>query len=234
MGQYSVLVVDDDAKIRELLTTYFLKEDFTVFTAADGPEALVRAREDKPDIMVLDLMLPGMDGREVCRRVRRESELPILMLTAKDDETDRLIGLELGADDYVVKPFSIREVVARVRAILRRTHGADHAAAAAPVLEYGELQLDPAGHTVFLSGRALELTPIEFRLLKIFLQNPRRVFNRLQLMENTHGFAFDGYERTIDAHIRNLRRKIEPDGKKPRYIQTVYGIGYKLGGEENA
>ena len=234
MGQYSVLVVDDDAKIRELLTTYFLKEDFTVFTAADGPAALVRAREDKPDIMVLDLMLPGMDGREVCRRVRRESELPILMLTAKDDETDRLIGLELGADDYVVKPFSIREVVARVRAILRRTHGADYAAAAAPVLEYGELQLDPAGHTVFLSGRALELTPIEFRLLKIFLQNPRRVFNRLQLMENTHGFAFDGYERTIDAHIRNLRRKIEPDGKKPRYIQTVYGIGYKLGGEENA
>ena len=234
MGQYSVLVVDDDAKIRELLTTYFLKEDFTVFTAADGPAALVRAREDKPDIMVPDLMLPGMDGREVCRRVRRESELPILMLTAKDDETDRLIGLELGADDYVVKPFSIREVVARVRAILRRTHGADYAAAAAPVLEYGELQLDPAGHTVFLSGRALELTPIEFRLLKIFLQNPRRVFNRLQLMENTHGFAFDGYERTIDAHIRNLRRKIEPDGKKPRYIQTVYGIGYKLGGEENA
>ena len=224
--------MDDERRLVAALKRGLTAEGFDVEVAFDGPTGQALAERGDFDVIVLDIMLPGRNGYDVCAALRAGGvRTPILMLTAKDDETDRLIGLELGADDYVVKPFSIREVVARVRAILRRTHGADYAAAAAPVLEYGELQLDPAGHTVFLSGRALELTPIEFRLLKIFLQNPRRVFNRLQLMENTHGFAFDGYERTIDAHIRNLRRKIEPDGKKPRYIQTVYGIGYKLGGE---
>ena len=229
METYSVLLVDDDKKLLAVLQECFLQENFTVYTAMDGGAALAAFEQHAPSIIILDLMLPGLDGREVCRRIRQKSAVPVLMLTARDDELDRLLGLEIGADDYVTKPFSMREVVARVRAILRRTYG--ELAEAPRELQVGELQLDKEAHTVRRSGQIIELTPIEFGILEVLMKNPRRVFNRLQLMENTHGFAFDGYERTMDAHIRNLRRKLEPDPKSPRYIQTVYGVGYKLEGE---
>ena len=229
METYSVLLVDDDKKLLAVLQECFLQENFTVYTAMDGGAAMAAFEQHAPSIIILDLMLPGLDGREVCCRIRQKSAVPVLMLTARDDELDRLLGLEIGADDYVTKPFSMREVVARVRAILRRTYG--ELAEAPRELQVGELQLDKEAHTVRRSGQIIELTPIEFGILEVLMKNPRRVFNRLQLMENTHGFAFDGYERTMDAHIRNLRRKLEPDPKNPRYIQTVYGVGYKLEGE---
>lgn len=236
---YSVLLVDDDPKLLGLLENYFAKEGFTVLTARDGEEALRVFKKEQPQLLVLDLMLPKIDGRDVCRTIRQESTVPIIMLTARDAEFDRLMGLELGADDYVTKPFSMRELVARVRALLRRTYGAyGKQAEPAPsaVIQVGSLKLDQDRHEVqrFDSEadrwEPIDLTPIEFSLLEVLMKSPGRVFNRLQLMENSHGFAFDGYERTIDAHIRNLRRKIEPDTKNPRYILTVYGIGYKFGG----
>lgn len=236
---YSVLLVDDDPKLLGLLENYFTKEGFTVLTARDGEEALRVFRKDQPQLLVLDLMLPKIDGRDVCRTIRQESTVPIIMLTARDAEFDRLMGLELGADDYVTKPFSMRELVARVRALLRRTYGA-YGKQAEPVpsavIQVGSLKLDQDRHEVQRFDpetdcwEPIDLTPIEFSLLEVLMKSPGRVFNRLQLMENSHGFAFDGYERTIDAHIRNLRRKIEPDTKNPRYILTVYGIGYKFGG----
>lgn len=228
MKTYSVLIVDDDDKLLSLLSDYFQKENFTVYTARSGSAALVKAAECQPDIILLDLMLPGMDGYEVCRRLREESAVPIIMLTARDTEADQLSGLEIGADDYVTKPFSNRELVARVRALLRRSYGS-LAAANSQVLEIGGLSLDIPRHQLRRDGVEIELTPIEFSLLECFMRHPYQAFNRLQLMENSHGFAFDGYERTIDAHIRNLRRKIEPDPKTPRYILTIYGIGYKMG-----
>ena len=236
---YSVLLVDDDPKLLGLLENYFAKEGFTVLTARDGEEALRVFRKEQPQLLVLDLMLPKIDGRDVCRTIRQESTVPIIMLTARDAEFDRLMGLELGADDYVTKPFSMRELVARVRALLRRTYGAyGKQAEPAPsaVIQVGSLKLDQDRHEVQRFDpetdrwEPIDLTPIEFSLLEVLMKSPGRVFNRLQLMENSHGFAFDGYERTIDAHIRNLRRKIEPDTKNPRYILTVYGIGYKFGG----
>ena len=236
---YSVLLVDDDPKLLGLLENYFAKEGFTVLTARDGEEALRVFHKEQPQLLVLDLMLPKIDGRDVCRTIRQDSTVPIIMLTARDAEFDRLMGLELGADDYVTKPFSMRELVARVRALLRRTYGAygqKAEPASSPVLQVGTLKLDRDRHEVQRYDAAadqwepIDLTPIEFSLLEVLMKSPGRVFNRLQLMENSHGFAFDGYERTIDAHIRNLRRKIEPDTKNPRYILTVYGIGYKFGG----
>ena len=236
---YSVLLVDDDPKLLGLLENYFAKEGFTVLTARDGEEALRVFHKEQPQLLVLDLMLPKIDGRDVCRTIRQDSTVPIIMLTARDAEFDRLMGLELGADDYVTKPFSMRELVARVRALLRRTYGAyGQKAETAPsaVLQVGNLKLDQDRHEVLRFNasadrwESIELTPIEFSLLEVLMKSPGRVFNRLQLMENSHGFAFDGYERTIDAHIRNLRRKIETEPKNPRYILTVYGIGYKFGG----
>lgn len=228
MKQYSVLVVDDDSKLRGLLADYLKKEDFRVFTAASGPEALTAFAAHEPDILVLDLMLPGMDGYEVCRRIREKSAAPVIMLTARDAEYDRLNGLEIGADDYVTKPFSIRELTARIRALLRRSYGA-LSAPPATQLSVGDLVMDTARHTVNRGDVSIDLTPIEFGLLECLMKNPYQVFNRLQLMESSHGFAFDGYERTIDAHIRNLRKKIEPNPKTPRYILTIYGVGYKMG-----
>ena len=228
MDNYSVLLVDDDRKLLDLLQEYFQRESFRVYTAMDGRAALDAFHRYAPSILVLDLMLPEIDGREVCRRIRQESSVPILMLTARDDELDRLLGLEIGADDYITKPFSMREVAARVRAILRRSHG--EPLGEVKTLHFSDLELERDLHAVRRAGQLIELTPIEFSLLEVFLKNPRRVFNRLQLMENTHGFAFEGYERTMDAHIRNLRRKLERDPKNPQYIQTVYGVGYKLGG----
>ncbi|WP_337470445.1 response regulator transcription factor [Acidaminococcus fermentans] len=238
MDNYSVLLVDDDPKLLDLLVNYFTKEQFTVLAARDGEEALRIFRKEQPQLLVLDLMLPKIDGRDVCRTIRQDSTVPIIMLTARDAEFDRLMGLELGADDYVTKPFSMRELVARVRALLRRTYGAygqQKERAPETVIRAGTLELDLDRHILRWKEegdgwKPIELTPIEFNLLEVLMKSPGHVYNRLQLMENSHGFAFDGYERTIDAHIRNLRRKIEPDTKNPRYILTVYGIGYKFGG----
>ncbi len=223
-----ILVVDDEPKILQVVTGYLEQAGFQVVTARDGPTALSIFRHEKPDLVILDLMLPGMDGLEVCQIIRRESGVPIIMLTARAEEVDRLIGLEMGADDYVVKPFSPREVVARVRAVLRRAAGE---IAPPEVLRAGDIVIDLARHTVEVAGKAVDLTPTEFDLLVALARYPGRTFTRLQLLEQIQGSAYDGYERTVDAHIKNLRAKIEPNPKQPRYIVTVYGVGYKL--EEN-
>jgi two-component system alkaline phosphatase synthesis response regulator PhoP len=227
-----ILVVDDEPQIVKVLQLYLDKAGFQVVTAPDGLQALALFGREKPDFIILDLNLPGMDGMDVCKAVRKESNVPILMLTARVEEADRLVGLELGADDYVVKPFSPREVVARVRTIFRRS---DVQPAEGEVLRIDELEIDLEKHTVREAGRLVELTPTEFNLLVTMARKPRRVFSRLQLMEQSQGDAYEGYERTIDAHIKNLRMKLEPDARKPKYIQTVFGLGYKLevAGDEN-
>ena len=230
MSQKSVLIVDDDVKLVELLELYFQKDGFTVYTANDGLTALKVARDKNPDILVLDLMLPGMDGWDICRTLRRDSEVPILMLTARDEESDRLIGLEIGADDYVTKPFSPKEVVARVKAILRRTKGA---AIKPAQVHIGDVVMNLEQYQVTKGGHPIELTPTEFKILELLATNPGRVFSRLQIVEQTQGYSFEGYERTIDAHVKNLRRKIENNSKEPEFIQTVYGVGYKMAGKQN-
>lgn len=228
MAQYSVVVVDDDEKIVRLIKAYFEKEGFAVFTAHDGLAALAAVKQHAPDIVVLDLMLPELDGWEVCRRLRQESEVPIIMLTARDEENDRLVGLEIGADDYVAKPFSPREVVARAKAILRRV---GRAISKADSLRFGLLEIDSICHQVTFNGNAIELTPTEFKILELLAKKPGQVFSRLQIVDAVQGYAFEGFERTIDAHVKNLRRKIGDNSREPLYIQTVYGIGYKFGGE---
>jgi two-component system, OmpR family, alkaline phosphatase synthesis response regulator PhoP len=220
-----ILVVDDEPQIVKVVRAYLEKAGFQVVTAEDGLAALNAFRREKPDFLILDLNLPGMDGLDICRTIRRESNVPILMLTARVEEADRLIGLELGADDYVVKPFSPREIVARVRTIFRRTT----AEAPAPeVIRVGDLEIDLDRRSVLLAGKSIDLTPTEFEILATLARQPRRVFTRLQIMELAQGDAFEGYERTIDAHIKNLRIKLEPNPKKPTYIHTVFGVGYKL------
>ena len=220
-----VLVVDDEIKIVKLVRAYLEQAGYTVITAQDGQTALIQARREKPDIIILDLMLPGIDGLDVARTLRREGNIPIIMLTARVDDTDRIIGLELGADDYVTKPFNPRELVARVRAVLRR---ANHADAAPEMLRAGDILVDISGHQASLAGRPLDLTPTEFDLLVVLLQNPGRAFTRLDLLDRVQGYAYEGYERTVDAHIKNLRAKLGDDPRHPSYIQTVYGVGYKL------
>lgn len=229
----SALIVDDDARLRRLLVDFLEQSNWQTYEAADGIDALEAARLHHPSIIILDLMMPRLDGMETCRRLRQVSQVPIIMLTARDDEVDKLLGLELGADDYLVKPFSMRELAARMKAILRRTQAfpAFQKPEAPAVLRCGALSLDTGRHTAAIDRSVLSLTPIEFSLLELFLRHPGQVFNRLQLLEATHGFAFEGYERTIDAHIRNLRRKLEAAAPARHYIQTVYGIGYKLEGE---
>lgn len=230
MAQYGVLIVDDDIKLVQLLQTYFSKEGYITYTAGNGLDALLAARERKPDIIVLDLMLPEIDGYEVCRKIRRDSDVPIIMLTARDEESDRLVGLEIGADDYVTKPFSPKEVVARAKAILRR---ANKEVVRKEPIKIGGLIIDFDRYQVTSGNQLIELTPTEFKLLEVLAANAGKVFTRLQIVEQTQGFTFEGYERTIDAHIKNLRRKLEPNPKKPTYIQTVYGIGYKFTGDSN-
>ncbi len=220
-----ILVVDDEPKIVKLARDYLENGGFQVVTAGDGPQALAAARRDKPDLIVLDLNLPGMDGLDVCRQLRRESDVPIIMLTARVDETDRLIGLELGADDYIVKPFSPRELVARVRAVLRRVKGGLHQPG---IIRVGNLEIDLQGHRAKLDDQLLRLTPIEFNLLALMAQRPGQTFSRERLIEKLHGYSHDGYDRSIDAHIKNLRRKLEPNPAEPVYILTVYGIGYQF------
>ena len=232
-----ILVVDDETQIVRVLRGYLEKAGFAVLTAYDGQEALRVARQERPDLIVLDLMLPGMDGLDVCRALRKDSNLPIIMLTARVEEMDRLIGLELGADDYITKPFSPREVVARVRAVLRRTQPppAEEAVPGAGlggVLVVGELRLDMARRALFRGERRIELTPSEYEIMRLLMQWPGRVFERGQLLEATQGMTYEGYERTIDTHIKNLRQKIEETPRQPRYLLTVHGVGYKL--NENA
>ena len=223
-GMPRVLVVDDEPKIVQLVRDYLERAGFAVSTARDGPEALMRARQERPDLILLDLGLPELDGLEVTRRLRRDSGVPIIMLTARDDETDKVIGLELGADDYVTKPFSPRELAARVRAVLRR-HAGD---AQADVLRAGDLILDVPRIRAEVAGRVVALTATEFQLLAAMARQPGRVFTRSQLLDAIHGLAFESYERAIDAHVKNIRRKIEPDPRTPRYLLTVYGVGYRL------
>jgi len=230
MVQRSVLIVDDDVKLVELLQLYFQKDGFIVFTANDGLAALEIAHEKGPDILVLDLMLPGMDGWDICRTLRRDSEVPIVMLTARDEVSDRLVGLEIGADDYVTKPFSPKEVVARAKAILRRTK---QTTVKTQPVRLGDVVIELDQYQVTKGGQTVELTPTEFKILELLAGNPGRVFSRLQIVEQTQGYSFESYERTIDAHIKNLRRKIENNPKEPEYIQTVYGVGYRMAGTQN-
>lgn len=220
-----ILVVDDKAEIVRLVRAYLEQAGFAVVVAEDGPMALAQARRERPDLIILDLGLPGMDGLDVTRALRKEGNVPIIILTARVEDTDRIIGLELGADDYVSKPFNPRELVARVRAVLRRAGGT---APTAKILHGGEIVLDVNGHQATLAGHPLDLTPTEFDLLAVFLHNPGRVFTRLELLDRVQGYAYEGYERTVDAHIKNLRAKLGEDPKRPRYVQTVYGVGYKF------
>jgi DNA-binding response OmpR family regulator len=219
-----VLVVDDEPRIVQLVRDYLERAGFAVSTARDGREALMRARQDRPDLILLDLGLPELDGLEVTRRLRRDSGVPIIMLTARDDETEKVVGLELGADDYVTKPFSPRELTARVRAVLRRHAGASDA----ELIRAGDLVLDVPRLRVEVAGRAVTLTGTEFQLLAAMARQPGRVFTRSQLLDAIHGVAFESYERAIDAHVKNIRRKIEPNARAPRYLLTVYGVGYRL------
>jgi two-component system, OmpR family, alkaline phosphatase synthesis response regulator PhoP len=224
-GVPTVLVVDDAPEIVRLTRDYLEHAGFAVLVAADGPAALKLARTRAPDVIVLDLGMPGMDGLDVTRELRRGSAVPIIMLTARADESDKLVGLELGADDYVTKPFSPKELVARVRAVLRR---AQLAQAPPERTTVGDLEVDRPRMQVSVAGRRVELTATEFDLLATLAGQPGRVFTRAQLLDAVHGMAFESYERAIDAHVKNLRRKIEPDPHAPRYIETVIGVGYRL------
>lgn len=227
MTRRRILVVDDDPKIVELVRLYLEKDGYRVLVAYDGLEALDLARQKQPDLILLDLLLPGMDGLDVCRIIQAESEIPIIMLTAKTTDEDKLRGLELGADDYVTKPFNPREVMARVRAVLRRTD--KEAGRGSAAIRFADLLIDRVRHEVRLQGETVSLTPTEFRLLEVLAGEPGRAFTRLELLDRVFGYDFEGFERTVDVHVKNLRKKIEPDPKQPAYIKTVYGIGYKFG-----
>jgi two-component system alkaline phosphatase synthesis response regulator PhoP len=225
----SILIIEDEPELVKVLRSYLEKAGFNVLTAYRGDTGLTTWENRQPDLVILDLNLPGMDGLDVARAIRRSKagniNTPILMLTARVDETDQLIGLEIGADDYVTKPFSPRLIVARVRTLLRR---AETSISSSQILRAADLEIDPRSHTVKRSGKSIDLTPTEFNLLAVLAAQPGRAFSRLQLLEHTQGVAFEGYERTIDAHIKNLRAKIEVDPKKPLYIETVFGIGYRF------
>ena len=239
----TILVVDDEPKIVQLARDYLEHAGFAVVTAADGGAALEAVTAERPDLLVLDLGLPGLDGLEVTRRLRQAGDVPIVMLTARDDELDKLLGLELGADDYLTKPFSPRELVARVRAVLRRAERsarAERDAGGAPgstapaILHAGDVTIDADRMHVTVAGRSVELTPTEFQLLVALARRPGQIRTRSQLLDAVHGVAFESYERAIDTHIKNLRRKLEPDPRVPRYILTVHGVGYRFADERDA
>ena len=221
----TILIIEDEPELVKVLRSYLEQAGFNVLTSGRGDSGLALWEQKKPDLVLLDLNLPGMDGLDVARAIRRTSSTPVIMLTARVEEADQLVGLELGADDYITKPFSPRLVVARVRALLRRLEPATEAR---QVLRLADLEIDLAGHTVRRAEMPLELTPTEFNLLVALVSQPGRAFSRLQLLDASQGTAYEGYERTIDAHIKNLRAKLEPDPKNPRYIETVFGIGYRF------
>ena len=221
----TILVIEDEPELIKVLRSYLEQAGFTVLTAQRGDTGLSVWEHKRPDLVILDLNLPGMDGLDVAREIRRKADTPIVMLTARVEETDQLIGLELGADDYIPKPFSPRIVVARVRALLRRSEATP---SASQVLRIADLEIDLDGHTVLRASQPVELTPTEFSLLTTLAGQPGRAFSRLQLLEASQGTTYEGYERTIDAHIKNLRAKLEPDPKNPQYIETVFGVGYRF------
>ena len=220
-----ILVVDDNTKITEVLAAYLKREGFEPVVAADGLTGLALAEQRRPDLAVLDIMMPGLDGLELTRRLQSSHDLPVILLTARTDEVDRLVGLEIGADDYITKPFSPREVVARIKAVLRRS---DRAQAAGDHIELDGLTVDLAGRTVTVDEVAVDLTRTEFGIIATMAAHPGRVYTRLQLMDAAQGEAFEGYERTIDAHVKNLRRKLGDHPREPRFIETVFGVGYKV------
>lgn len=221
----TILVIDDKASVRTLLREYLTENGYRVVTAENGRIGLITARQEKPDLILLDIMMPEMDGYDFIRSYRREGDAPIILLTAKVEETDKVLGLELGADDYVTKPFGMRELLARVRAVLRR---AQAAGTPKDVLEIGGIMLDRNGRRVTVQGQDVDLTPSEFDLLDLMMTNPGRAFTRAELLEHLQGMALEGAEKTINVHIRNLRTKIEPDPSNPQYIETVFGIGYRF------
>lgn len=230
-----VLVVDDDINLLDTLKYNLAKDGYKVVEAENGIQALEMARQEKPDLILLDIMLPGMDGLEVCRILRKEMAVPILMLTAKTAEIDKVVGLEMGADDYITKPFSIRELMARVRAIFRRSQWQEQQKspaepAAQPVLKADSLEVDISGHRVFCKGKALKLSPREFDLLIFLMRHRGQVFNRERLVENVWGYDYEGTARTVDVHVHSLRLKIEDNPVKPRHLLTVHGFGYKFEG----
>jgi len=229
----TILVVDDKSSVRLMLRDVLTEEGFRVVTAEDGQQALYAARQEKPDLILLDLMMPNMNGLDFIRTYRREQNTPIILLTARMEESDKVVGLELGADDYITKPFSMRELTARIRAVLRRT-GGESGAALSDVLRCGGLSLDRASHEVILDGQKVSLTPSEFDLLDVLMTSPGRVYSRLELLERLQGTSFEGVARTIDVHVRNLRSKIDPDAANPRFIETVFGVGYRFKPEERS
>jgi DNA-binding response OmpR family regulator len=220
-----ILIIEDETELTRVLRSYLEKAGMSVISAARGDTGLSLWEHERPDLVLLDLNLPGLDGLDVARDIRRKTETPIIMVTARVEETDRLIGLEIGADDYIIKPYSPREVVARVRAVLRRSS----ATAVTPQrITASDLEIDLDAHSVVRGGQSLDLTPTEFSILAILAAQPGRAFSRLQLLEANQGVAYEGYERSVDAHIKNLRAKLEPDPRQPRYIETVFGIGYRF------
>ena len=221
----TILIIEDENELVRVLRSYLERANYRVISADQGDNGLAIWAQKEPDLVILDLNLPGMDGLDVAREIRRKADTPIIMVTARVEETDRLIGLELGADDYITKPYSPREVVARVRAVLRRAGTTQNNR---NVLHAGSLEIDLVAHAVSRDEEPIDLTPTEFKLLEILASQPGRVFSRLQLLEASQGAAYEGYERTIDAHIKNLRAKIEPEAKDPIYIETVFGVGYRF------
>ena len=224
-----ILIIDDERSIHEVVRAYLEREGFIVYGASDGREGLELAMSKRPQLVVLDLMLPDLSGEEICRRLRDRSDVAILMLTAKSSEDQRVEGLQLGADDYLTKPFSPRELVARVKAVLRRTGQGEMPLVELLHFDSGRLEIDSVRHEVRVAGEPVDLTPSEYKLLLALAQYPGRAYSRLELVNRVEGYDFEGYERTIDAHVKNLRHKIESDPHRPHYVQTVPGIGYRLG-----
>ena len=224
----NILVVDDEKRIVEIIRAYLEKDGFRVSSSGDGKQALSLVRSEKPDLIVLDLMLPEVSGWDVCRTLRKDSDVPIIMLTAREDVTDKIVGLELGADDYVTKPFDPKELLSRIRAVLRRYEGrvSTHS-----VINIGDISIDVERRMVKRGDAEIELTSTEFDLLRVLAENAGRVFTRMQLLDKLQGEAYEAYERTIDSHIKNLRKKLEPDPNRPRYILTVHGAGYRVAEE---
>ncbi len=223
-----IVVIDDDPSVQEVVRAYLEKDGYQVFVAATAGDGLSLTARIKPGLVVLDLMLPDRSGEDVCRDIRERADTPILMLTAKASEDERVMGLAIGADDYLTKPFSPRELVARVRAILRRTQGGDQPLVEVISLDGGALEIDTVQHEVRKAGEAVELTPNEYKLLQTLARFPGRAYSRFELINHVQGYEYEGYERTIDAHVKNLRKKIEDDPKQPRYVETVFGVGYRL------
>lgn len=224
-----ILIVEDETNIRANMAEFLQAEDFETILAKDGEEAITLFEEKKPDLVILDLMLPQIDGLEVCKHIRRDSDVPIIMVTARDEEIDKLLGLELGADDYITKPFSLRELKARIKAVLRRTKSGSVKGNDEEILTFGTLEVDLGRREVKQQGKIIDLTPSEYAILITLCQNIGRPYSRLQLLNATLGESYAGYERAIDTHVSNLRKKIEPNPQKPVYILTVYGLGYKFG-----